>query len=121
MGTMEEYIVGATLVDYVLIVAPAAVVAFLTGQALANGWSKAWKIVPYGVVLAVANRFLDWALFNGESEHLSAYMWDWRILGEIVLMLVLAGAAFQMTKSYKMVTQYPWLYVRAGPFGWRDR
>ncbi len=121
METAMEFQIGNTLVDYLFVVAPAAIVAFLTGQALANGWSPLWKVAPYALILAFANRFLDWALFNGEAETLAGYFADWRIAGEIVLLFVLAAAAFQMTKSYKMVTQYPWLYRRAGPFAWRER
>ena len=119
--TAMAFQIGNTPIDYLLVVAPAAVVAFLTGQALANGWNPLWKVAPYAVMLAFGNRFFHWALFNGEAETLAGYFADWRIAAEVVLLFGLAAGAFQMTKSYKMVTQYPWLYRRAGPFAWRER
>jgi branched-chain amino acid transport system ATP-binding protein len=118
---MDEFQIGTTAVDYAFVVAPAAIVAFLTGQALANGWQPLWKVAPYAVVLAFANRFMDWALFNGDFETLAPYFDDWRIAGEIVFLFVLAVAAHRMTASHKIVRQYPWLYRRAGPFGWREK
>jgi hypothetical protein len=37
------------------------------------------------------------------------------MLGAILL------AAYYLTRARKMVQQYPWLYERRGPFGWRER
>ena len=37
------------------------------------------------------------------------------------VLLALALAAFRMTQARRMVVQYPWLYERAGLFGWRDK
>src|SRR4051794_38630702 len=40
--------------------------AFMTGQALAGTWRPLWQMVPYGFLLAAADRFFSWALFEGE-------------------------------------------------------
>lgn len=89
--------------------------AFLTGQAIANGWNKAWRAVPYCLLLGCGERFLTYALFNGKLLHLTSYLIHTTILLAICL------TAYSLTKARKMVTQYPWLYERAGPFGWRER
>jgi putative effector of murein hydrolase len=34
--------------------------------------------------------------------------------------ILIALAAHRLTRARKMVNQYPWLYERTGPFGWRD-
>jgi hypothetical protein len=89
--------------------------AVMTGQALARTWRPVWQIVPYALLLAVGARFISYALFDGELLSLGGY-----VLGAIVL-LVLAFASFRATLARKMVTQYPWLYDRAGLFGWREK
>jgi hypothetical protein len=89
--------------------------AFLMGQAVAVTWRPAWQVVAYGLLLACADRFMVFALFGGTL--LSP-------VGFVIDMIVLVGiglAAFRLTRARKMVSQYPWLYEMAGPFGWRRR
>jgi len=91
------------------------VAAFLTGQAIAQAWRPAWQILPAALLLAAADRFLLFALFNG--EFVSASGW-------LIAVAILAGVTalgFFQTRARKMVQQYPWLYERAGPFGWRPK
>jgi urea transporter len=89
--------------------------AVMTGQALARTWRPAWQLVPYALLLALGARFISYALFDGELLSPGGY-----VLGAAVL-LALAFAAFRATLARKMVAQYPWLYDRAGLFGWRDK
>lgn len=89
--------------------------AFMTGQALANTWRPAWQMLPYGLMLGFADRFLVWGLFGGDGLSVSGYVIDTAYL------IAVGFAAYRLTRARRMVTQYPWLYERAGPFGWRDR
>jgi hypothetical protein len=89
--------------------------AFLTGQALAESWRPGWQIVPAALLLAAADRFLLYALFAAELASLSGFLIAAAILGAIL------SAAYYLTRARKMVQQYPWLYERRGPFGWREK
>jgi hypothetical protein len=42
-------------------------------------------------------------------------------LVEVAWMALVALAAHRLTMTQKMTTQYPWIYERTGPFGWRER
>jgi uncharacterized membrane protein len=89
--------------------------AFMTGQALANTWKPMWHAVVYAILLGFADRFLTFALFEGELLSLSGYLVDTAVLVAIILL------AFRITQVRKMVSQYPWLYERVGLFGWRQK
>jgi hypothetical protein len=89
--------------------------AFMMGQAIAETWRPAWQNLPYGLLLAAANRFLDGALFQGPWFSLSQYLLD------AVVIVGIALFAYRVTRARKMVNQYPWLYEQAGLLAWRDR
>ncbi len=89
--------------------------SFMTGQGLAKTWRPMWQTVLYSVLLGFADRFLTWSLFEGELFHLSGYIIDTLVL------LVICAVAYRLTLTRKMVTQYPWIYQRSGPFTWRRR
>ncbi len=89
--------------------------AYVTGQALANTWKPAWHAVVYTVLLGFADRFLTFALFEGELLSLTGYLIDTAVL------LVIAMVGYRLNMARKMVSQYPWLYQRTGPFSWRRR
>ncbi len=89
--------------------------AYATGQALANTWKPAWHALIYGVMLGFADRFLTFALFEGELSSFSGYLIDTSVLVAIALV------GYRLNLARKMVRQYPWLYQRAGPFGWRRK
>jgi len=108
LGTTLPVFIGLTLVLF-------GGAAFLTGQALASGWQQAWKAVPYALLLGVGDRFLTYAMFEGELLTLSGYLIHSAVLLAICLL------AYRLTKARKMVSQYPWLYERDGLFGWRQR
>lgn len=89
--------------------------AFLTGQAVANGWGRLWLCVPYGALLTVGDRFLEYALFNQNLLAIPAFAID------LVYLVAVAAMAHRMTTVHKMVSQYPWLYEAAGAFAWRSK
>ncbi|MBI1180146.1 MAG: hypothetical protein GC201_06275 [Alphaproteobacteria bacterium] len=89
--------------------------ALMTGRALARTWRPAWHLVPYVLLLAVADRFFTYALFEGALLSWSGFLLDAVILG------ALAGLSFQAVKARLMVSQYPWLFQSAGPLAWRRR
>lgn len=89
--------------------------AYATGQAIAETWNPWWHAVGYAMLLGVADRFLGFALFDGELLSLSGYLIDSAVLVTVAL------AGFRLTLVGKMVRQYPWLYQRAGPFTWRRK
>lgn len=89
--------------------------ALMMGRALALNWRPDWQMLPYSLLLAVADRFLIFALFQGELLSFTGYMADFTVL------LCMAGFAFQLTRARQMVRQYPWAYERVGPLRWRER
>ncbi len=90
--------------------------AFITGQALASTWRPMWQMMPYGLMLGCADRFLVWGLFDHvDGLSVSGYLIDTAYL------IVVGLAAYRLTLARRMVTQYPWLYERTGPFGWREK
>ncbi|GEO82131.1 DUF6867 family protein [Pararhodospirillum oryzae] len=90
-------------------------VAWMTGQALAATWRPLWQALPYGVLLAAANRFFLHALFGGTLLSASGFVID------VLLLIAFAALAYRLTHVHKMVTQYPWLFERTGLFGWREK
>jgi len=90
-------------------------VSILTGQGLARGWKSVWYILPYGFLLACADRFLTYALFDGVLLNLPGFVVQW------VWIVAIGSFAHRLTFVRKMVNQYPWLYERDGLLGWRER
>jgi ABC-type uncharacterized transport system permease subunit len=89
--------------------------AFMTGHALAQTWRPRWQVVIYCLLLGVVDRFLIWGLFRGAPWLASGYAIDAAVLIGFGLL------SYRLTETRKMVTQYPWLYERAGPLSWRAR
>lgn len=108
LGADPGPFIGLTLVLF-------GAAAAATGRALALNWRPAWQGLPYAVLLTVGNRFLIYALFGGALLSLSGFVVAFLYLAGIVLLARRAALA------RRMVRQYPWLYVSAGPFTWRRR
>lgn len=89
--------------------------AFMTGQATAVTWKPAWHCLAYALLLGFADRFLAYALFGGHLLSPAAYLIDAATLAAIALL------AWRLARVRKMVSQYPWLYERAGWLAWRAR
>jgi ABC-type uncharacterized transport system permease subunit len=108
LGTSLGVFVGLT----VIIIGAAAI---MTGRALADGWKPPWQVVAACFGLALADRFLDYALFEGELLSLSGFIIDFLVITALALI------AHRLTMVHKMVAQYPWRYERASLWSWRER
>jgi len=89
--------------------------SFLAGRALARGWKPVSQVVLAMIPMGAAFRFLHYALFEGELTSLHYFITDTLVL------LLAALLGYQLTKASKMVSQYPWLYERAGPLNWKSK
>lgn len=89
--------------------------AFLAGQALATTWRPAWRMLPYGMMIAAGDRFLDYALFHGVLASPGGY------LAATGLAIASGLLAYRATRARQMLRQYPWLYERQGWLGWRAK
>ena len=89
--------------------------AWLSGRALALKWRPVWQIVIYMALLAGAVRFLHHALFGEVLLSVRFYL----VAYAVILGMALLG--YRLTRVKQMVTQYYWLYDRAGPFAWREK
>ena len=67
------------------------------------------------VLLGLAVRFIHFALFSGTL--LSPYYFS----VDFVVLTVLAGLGFRITRVRQMVAQYSWIYRRSGIMSWRSR
>ncbi|HLI11010.1 MAG TPA: hypothetical protein VKY65_05380 [Alphaproteobacteria bacterium] len=111
-----EAVLGSNLAIFVAItIVIMGFATFMAGQALATLWRPLWHVIPYTILLGMADRFLSWALFGGELFALVPYLVNTAVLFVVILV------AYRLTQVRKMVTQYPWLYDRVGPFGWRQK
>ncbi|MBV9522331.1 MAG: hypothetical protein JO010_06040 [Alphaproteobacteria bacterium] len=108
LGTTPAVFLGLTVILF-------GGAAFMTGQALAETWRPLWHSVPYAVLLGAGARFLTYALFEGTLLSASGYL-----IGTLILLAISLGA-YRMTQARRMIIQYPWLYERAGLFGWREK
>ena len=97
--------------------------SMLAGQALARTWRPWWHCIGYGLLLSVGARLVEYVLFIGRAQNLDVYVTDnsgFMIIGTIYLIAVTL-AAHRLSLARMMVTQYPWLYERAGLFAWRPK
>jgi hypothetical protein len=89
--------------------------AWLAGRAIARTWRPMWHVVAYMALLGAAVRFIHFALFGADLLTAPSYAVD------TVFLILVACLAWRVTRTTQMVTQYPWLYERAGPFSWHER
>jgi hypothetical protein len=108
LGTSPGVFIGLT----VIIIGGAAV---MTGRALADGWKSPVQVVFACFGLALADRFLVYALFGGELLSLSGFLIDFAVITAMAL------AAHRLTAVHKMVAQYPWRYERASLWSYREK
>jgi hypothetical protein len=89
--------------------------AWLAGRAIALTWRPFWHVIGYMLLLGFAVRFAHFALGSGTLVSLPSYLTD-------TLFLCAVGAlGWRATRARQMVSQYPWLYQRAGLLTWRPR
>ncbi len=112
---MEDVLGTSLLIFLFVTVVIMSGAACLTGQALAATWRPLPHLFFYGFLLGLTDRFLVWSLFQGELLSLSGFLID------TLLITGFAFVAYRITRVSKMVSQYPWLYERAGPWRYRAR
>ena len=103
--------------------------AVLMGNAIADTWRPWWQNLAYGALLAVVDEFLGFSLFDGQFFIDSLVSSDGGPLGPAILVYLfdaivisaISLLSYRVTLARKMVTQYPWLYERAGLLGWRGK
>jgi hypothetical protein len=88
--------------------------AALSGRAIARAWRPAWQVVIAALLLGAAARFFHFALFKGELLSVPSYCCD------SLFFIIVGMLAWRATRANQMVQQYPWLYARSGPLGWRE-
>ena len=89
--------------------------AYATGKAVASKWQPWWYCIGYSALLGLFDRFIQYALFAGVLNSYAAYIVDTAIIFLISLV------SYRLTKVYKMIHQYPWLYQRAFIFFWQNK
>jgi hypothetical protein len=89
--------------------------AWLAGRAIAQTWRPWWHVVLYMLILAVAVRFIHYALFDSRFLTLHYYLVD------LAVCIGFGLLGFRLMRVHQMVTRYNWLNARAGPFRWRRR
>lgn len=111
-----ESLLGTTVSVYVTVtVVVMGFAAYMTGQAMATTWKPVWQLIVYCLLLGLGSRFLIFSLFEGTLLSLTGYLIDCAVL------IVMGLFAYRLTKARKMVSQYPWIYERAGLLGWREK
>ena len=65
--------------------------------------------------LGLADRFLVYALFEGELLSLSGFLIHFAVIAALALL------AWRITAVRKMVNQYPWRYERTSLFAYREK
>ncbi|MBT05527.1 MAG: hypothetical protein CMM32_01205 [Rhodospirillaceae bacterium] len=80
--------------------------AFLMGRALAKTWRSVWWVVPYSLLLGLVDRFLVFALFEGELLSVLQY------IGGTCAILCIGLSAYRLYFVSMLVNQYPWIYQR---------
>jgi hypothetical protein len=89
--------------------------AFLAGRAIAATWRPWWHIGFYMAALALAVRFLHYALFDSRFLSPHYYLLDYMVC------LAFALLGFRLMRVRQMVTRYRWMHEPAGRLRWRRR
>ncbi len=112
MGLIWETGPGSFLVLTILLGGGAA---YAMGRAIAQTWKPLLLLLFYGFLIALGVRFLHFALYGGTL--LSPYYFAI----DYIVVLAFAGLGFRLKRVSQMVTQYSWIYERAGSFFWKER
>ena len=78
--------------------------AFVSGKAIAETWRPTWQLLVYSLLLALAVRFIHFALFEEVFISGRNYLVDLAVLLPIMIM------GYRMTRHGQMQQQYRWLY-----------
>ena len=89
--------------------------AFMAGRSLALGWKPVTLLVVYMMIFGAGLRFLHFALFQGTLGSLMYYV------TQTLVVVLFALLGYRVTRVNQMTEKYPWLYEKAGAFGWRNK
>ncbi|HEY7247502.1 MAG TPA: hypothetical protein VH678_26825 [Xanthobacteraceae bacterium] len=89
--------------------------AWLAGRAIASTWRPWWHIALYMLLLALAVRFLHYALFDAPFLSLRDYAVDYAVC------VAFALTGFRLMRVRQMVSRYGWINQRSGVWRWRRR
>lgn len=80
--------------------------AYMTGRAMANVWNGIGQLMVYMVLLALATRFIHFALFEGTLLSLHYYIVD------LIVLICIGLLGFRVTRGKQMVRQYGFLTAK---------
>ena len=109
-GAMALLLGNKNIRKYGTKVAAVGGAAVLTGRAIGSNWKPASQVIAACFGLALVDRFLIYALFQGTLVSF------WGILVHYVVLLAMGLTSWRIARVSKMVGQYPWLYERTSPF-----
>jgi small-conductance mechanosensitive channel len=89
--------------------------AWMTGRSCAQTWRPYSTLIVYLILLGIAVRFIHHALFAGTMFSLHYYIVD------TIILLIIGSLGYRYTRATQMVTQYHWLYERAGLLSWKPK
>lgn len=89
--------------------------AWMTGRAIALAWKPLWLAALAALPLAVAVRFVHFALFEGSFLSPRFYLVDLAVVMAFVLL------AHRYTHMRQMKRQYRWMVERSGLLSWREK
>lgn len=78
--------------------------SMLAGRAMAENWRGPWQVAGAAFGLTLADRFLVYALFDGELLSPQGFVVDFLVL------LGLGLLSYRIARVERMVRQYPWKY-----------
>ncbi len=87
--------------------------AYLTGRAMAANWNPKRLLVLYTILLAIAVRFIHFALFHG------TLISPWYYVVDLIVLMAFAFLGMRLTRVRQMTTQYGFLYEAAGILAWK--
>ena len=111
---MVSLYAGESVLPILLVTALFGGAAWLSGRAIALAWQPPWRVAVAAFLLGAGARFLHFALFQGALLSAASYGCD------AAMFIVIGMLAWRATRASQMVRQYPWLYARNGPLGWRE-
>jgi len=88
--------------------------AWLAGRAIAQTWRPWWSVVVYMLILALAVRFIHFALFDGTLLSPHYYSVD------AAVAILVAALGFRVTRRQQMAHQYGFLPPHVPPAGARQ-
>ncbi len=114
---MSFYQVGANGLWIFLLVTVAlgGLAAYAAGSAIAATWRPRWQILSAALLLALAVRFLHYALFHEPLISLKNFLVDY------IVVATAASLGYRITRARQMAEQYPWAYERTGILWWRRK